>query len=282
METKDLFYIGALAYLAYLLAKKNSSNVELKKKNVDSTALKNGGLNLGQNMDLPNLTPTPEDGMSTEDSLNQGNISPLIKEDNEPTQIFGASLPFGVQNFGYQPTTVNQIIESIGTTPKPSNLGSLVGNSKTIGVEQKKRSTKVVEPIFNDLRTLKKVETDERVLPNFIMPEADKNALISQCGNSFSIPNNDKEASYTNYWFDGNSYYMQTSSPMIKTAVIRISKDLYLSACQKLLQFKTQAVSTPAPTPTPTPANKPVPTSILTSLTANPSKTLLVVPKTKL
>ena len=95
METKDLFYIGAIAYLAYLLSKRNTLiNNALKRNSLDPSGLKNGGLNLGQNMDLPNLTPTPEDGMSTEESLNQGNISPLIKEDNEPTQIFGASLPF--------------------------------------------------------------------------------------------------------------------------------------------------------------------------------------------
>lgn len=257
METKDLFYIGALAYLAYLLAKKNSSNKEMRKNYLDSTALKNGGLNLGQNMDLPNLTPTPPDGMSTEQSLNEGNISPLIKGDNEPTQLFGLPLPFGVVNYSYPPATINHIIQSVGTTPKPIDK-VLVGNSKTIsdvGV------SKSIQPVFTSTRKVAQVQ--ERVLPKLVISEANKTFLHSQCGNSFSIPNNDKEGSYTNYWFDGVNYNMQTTSPMMQTAIVKITKDLFDNGCLKFIRFKAQ--SAPVTTTATAPATTTAPASVATT-----------------
>ena len=104
MKTKDLVYIGIITYLAYLLLKKKSKGQETDNTtNTDGTpnhALgttvgngTNGGLNLGSNMDLPNLTPTSPNGLSTEVALNSSNITPIIKENN-PTQIYGnVSLP---------------------------------------------------------------------------------------------------------------------------------------------------------------------------------------------
>jgi hypothetical protein len=72
------------------------------------------------------------------------------------------------------------------------------------------------------------------------LPEPIKDQLISQCGNSFSIPNNDKEGSYTNYWFDGTFYYMQTTSPLMSTVASKISKDLFLDGCKRFQLFKMQ------------------------------------------
>ena len=288
METKDLFYIGALAYLAYLLAKKNSYNEELKKNYSDSTALKNGGLNLGQNMDLPNLTPTPPDGMSTEDSLNQGNISPLIKEDNEPTQIFGLPLPFGAVNYEYKPTTLDNIIESVGTTPKPIDK-VLVGNSKTIS---NIGLSKPIQPLFTLNRVSDKPSITtlykQGVIGKTAVSDTDKSFLSSQCGNNFSIPNGDKEGSYTNYWFDGTNYNMQTISPMMQTAIVKIGKDLFDSGCLKFIRFKAQGVTATAPVtstatapvtttataPVTTTATAPVTTTATAPVTTTPTSTV--------
>ena len=93
MKTKDLVYIGVIGFLAFLLLrKKPASNVsEVTPTNSNNTTVgnsSNGGLNLGSNMDLPSLTPTPANGLSTEVALNSSNVTPL-NNTNEPTQIFG-------------------------------------------------------------------------------------------------------------------------------------------------------------------------------------------------
>ena len=98
MKTKDLVYVGAIALIGFLLLRKkplvNSKQKDLIKGGTSiSDNIPNGGLNLGKNMDLPNLTPTPKNGLPTEVALNNSNVKPIIKEDNEPTQIFIKELP---------------------------------------------------------------------------------------------------------------------------------------------------------------------------------------------
>jgi hypothetical protein len=125
MKTKDLVYIGIIGYLAYLLLKKKP-NVKVSGSTNTNTPpvgnATNGGLNLGSNMDLPNLTPTAPDGLPTEVALSSSNVSPLIKDDNEPTQIFG------------------------GVNLPPPYLGSSVVNPNPVDVISVSESTPVILP----------------------------------------------------------------------------------------------------------------------------------------
>jgi hypothetical protein len=200
MKTKDLVYIGIIGYLAYLLLKKKQTptNETTATTSVPVGNASNGGLNLGTNMDLPNLTPTPQNGLPTEDALGSSNVTPLIKNDNEPTQIFG-----NVQ------------------LPSPY-LGSSIVNPNPLDVlpvTQNPSSPLLAEPILS-----------EDVI----------NEIINECGKSFSIANYDKEGSYTNYWFDGDTFYTQTTSPYIKTIPTKISKEAFVEGCKKFQLVKMQ------------------------------------------
>jgi len=409
MKTKDLVYIGIIAYLAYLLVKKKPKNQETETSktapegttnNTLGTTVgnaTNGGLNLGSNMDLPNLTPTPSDGLSTEVALNSSNIYPIIKDDN-PTQIFGnVSLPtpyFGssvintnpidvvptastspsptvtttptsnastttqpdtsttisetiidepIKNVGIRPiknisniyseeiieqpiastistpvkggSIIAEPISEINVRPIKNNLSGIYSEeiveqpiSSTISTPVKGGSTFGeefttptistpvkggstfgeefttptistpvkggsiiaeptldinVRPIKNTLsgiyseeiveqpiastistpiKTIKaQLITNEPNLSNQIPISQDvSEEMILKCGNSFSVPNNDKEGSYTNFWFDGKEYYTQTTSPLIKTIPTKISKVAYYDGCKRLQSFQLQ------------------------------------------
>jgi hypothetical protein len=380
MKNKDLVYIGIIAYLAYLLLKKKKSGTqtEAQKVTTESTAggatagnASNGGLNLGKNMDLPSLTPTASNGLSTEVALNSSNVSPLVKDDNEPTQIFGAQLPAGLPQYGAtsvinpnplnigatesssasttqpatastietpnastQPATASTIetpnastkdyatVPTTQTTTKPitptpfvpkktyiyqqdispsttslSVLTTPPATSSTTNIKTdlvtetavipKRKvedilikntdisqnapivtlppsptpvattkdyqaiktvlptatigSSAISEPVFTVTPT-KSIPTVETISggTKAILPEPVKDQIISQCGNSFSIPNNDKEGSYTNYWYDGTNFYMQTTSPMVKTVATKITKDSFVEGCRKLQSYQMQ------------------------------------------
>jgi hypothetical protein len=258
MKTKDLVYIGVISVLAYLLLKrKSSTQLSANTSNSGNTSTSgnasNGGLNLGSNMDLPNLTPTPENGLSTEVALNNSNVTPLVKDDNEPTQVFGSYnlptpytggsiispspidvLPVTTMPYPNASTTTQPIVstsayptastiefETVGTTTIPNTTSTTSSNiPKPTVVEQ------VPLPIYAPIP------------PKLIVAEPVKDELISQCGNSFSIPNNDKEGSYTNYWFDGETYFMQTTSPFMKTVATKITKDSFVDGCKKLQSYQ--------------------------------------------
>lgn len=368
MKNKDLVYIGIIAYLAYLLLKKKNSGV--KTTTSESTTggttagnASNGGLNLGTNMDLPNLTPTSSNGLSTEVALNSSNVSPLVKDDNEPTQIFGAQLPAGLPQYGtsvispnplnvgttatssastttpstttttvyptasttdYQtePTATSVANPATQTTTAPITQSPFVPKKAIINVQDinptttsasvlttppatasttdiatdlvtqtavipKRKvedilikntdisqnapvvtlptspapvattkdyqaiktvlptanigSSTISEPVFT-VTPVKTVPTQEPILGGvkMMLPEPVKDQIISECGNSFSIPNNDKEGSYTNYWYDGANFYMQTTSPLVRTVATKISKDLFVDGCRKLKSFQMQ------------------------------------------
>jgi hypothetical protein len=331
-------------------------------------------LNLGSNMDLPNLTPTPSDGLSTEVALNSSNINPIIKDDN-PTQIFGnVSLPtpyFGSSVINTNPidvvptastspsptvtttptsnastttqpdtsttiseTIIDEPIKNVGIRPIKNTLsgiyseeiieqpiastistpvkgGSIIAEpiseinvrpikntlsgiyseeiveqpiSSTISTPIKggstfgeefttptistpvKGSSVIAEPlvtpikstpvnggsmiaeqlvaptISTPIKTIKaQLITNEPNLSNQIPISQDvSKEMILQCGNSFSVPNNDKEGSYTNFWFDGKEYYTQTTSPLIKTIPTKISKVAYYDGCKRLQSFQLQ------------------------------------------
>ena len=72
------------------------------------------------------------------------------------------------------------------------------------------------------------------------MPEPVKDELISQCGNSFSIPNNDKEASYTNYWYSNDVFYMQSTSPLTESVPVKITKEQFVEGCKKFQLYQLQ------------------------------------------
>jgi hypothetical protein len=256
-------------------------------------------------MDLPNLTPTPDDGLSTEVALNSSNVSPLIK-DNEPTQIFDLPIPAEVlqnstsninqnpvdvvnsspvvtnpepsslesstteQNqsepifntprpiknkVGYFENVVIEEIKPILITPRP--IKSKVGSLENVVIEERKPILNTPRPIKSKVGSFDKVMLQDlnptlelRVIKSepkeIAMLDKTKNiipmpvleSLISECGNSFSLPNEDKENSYTNYWIEGTTYYMQTTSPIIKTIPIKISGDLFIDGCKKLQAYK--------------------------------------------
>lgn len=297
MKTKDLVYVGIIAFLAYLLLKKKpltqDGTTTVNNPPVGNST--NGGLNLGSNMDLPNLTPTPPNGLPTEVALNNSNVTPLIKDDNEPTQVFGnynlptpytsgsiispnpidvlpvSTSPYPTASTTTQPTvstsafptastiefeTVGNPIITSGTSvvaepiyntprPTPTNNSQAV-EQEPLPIYNTPRpvvagSSAIAEPAY-EVKNTRALPLEEPILgsANPIIPESVKQELISQCGNSFSIPNNDKEGSYTNYWFDGETYFMQTTSPFMKTVATKITKDLFVDGCKRLQSYQLQ------------------------------------------
>jgi hypothetical protein len=299
MKTKDLVYIGIIAYLAYLLVKKKPKAQETEASTTSDGTTNNtlgttvgngsnGGLNLGSNMDLPNLTPTSSNGLSTEVALNSSNVTPIIKDDNLPTQIFGnVSLPAPYMGGSVISSNPLDVVPAVSTTPVPAVSTTPVPATSTTPVPATSttvsetivaepirnpvvapikntsilhiaqdvaeplistsptptptRTSVVSEPVF-PIKTVKaELITNEPTLGNPIPLSQDvSDEMILECGNSFSIPNNDKEGSYTNFWFDGKEYYTQTTSPLIKTIPTKISKLAYVEGCKKLQLFKLQ------------------------------------------
>jgi hypothetical protein len=141
MKTKDLVYLGVIGVLAYLLLRKKPASKDLETTTSTSNDTpvgnsSNGGLNLGSNMDLPSLTPTPTDGLSTEVALNSSNVNPLIKDDNEPTQIFGGvKLPppyMSTSIVNPNPVDVVRNTETSTSSPTASNTPTLTSSGSTV------------------------------------------------------------------------------------------------------------------------------------------------------
>lgn len=263
MKTKDLVYLGVIGVLAYLLLRKKpaSKGLETTTSTSNDTPVgnsSNGGLNLGSNMDLPSLTPTPTDGLSTEVALNSSNVNPLIKDDNEPTQIFGGvKLPppyMSTSIVNPNPVDVVRNTETSSSSPTASYTPTLTSSSSTVSetmtaepvgsVETSTMPTAsggtiVAEPVF-PIRTIKaELMTIQPDMGSAIpIVEDITDEMILECGDSFSIANTDKEGSYTNYWFDGKEYYTQTTSPLIKSVPVKITKQIYAEACKKFQEIK--------------------------------------------
>jgi hypothetical protein len=222
MKTKDLVYLGVIGVLAYLLLRKKPASKDLQSTTSTSNDTPvgnstNGGLNLGSNMDLPNLTPTPTDGLSTEVALSSSNVNPLIKDDNEPTQIFGGvTLPTPYMSTSIVNPNPVDVIPNSETLINPSPITNFP--IKTIKAE-----LATIQPDMGSAIPIVEDFTDEMIL---------------ECGDSFSIANTDKEGSYTNFWFDGKEYYTQTTSPLIKSVPVKITKQIYAEACKKFQEIK--------------------------------------------
>jgi len=252
MKTKDLVYLGVIGVLAYLLLRKKptTSGSEVTPTNSNDTPVgnsSNGGLNLGSNMDLPSLTPTPADGLSTEVALSSSNITPLIKEDNEPTQIFGSvNLPTPYMSTSVvNPNPVDVIPASTTSTPTASTTVSEVMTTEPVGsVGTNEMPTAMGESLIAEpylpIKTIKAQLVTNQPDMGEAIPILDDvtDEMILECGDSFSIANTDKEGSYTNFWFDGKEYYTQTTSPLIKSIPVKITKKIYADACKKLQELK--------------------------------------------
>lgn len=257
MKTKDLVYIGIIGYLAYLLLRKKPTSNSLS---TTDNEIPNGGLNLGTNMDLPNLTPIAPNGLSTEVALNSSNINPIIKNDNEPTQIFGnINLPTPYSSVSVvtpNPIDVVPVAEtstsSVSTTSTSSVPTASTSSAPTTSTSSEPTAStnpmpissvgSIIDEPFKANQIIKGelvTDTPEKaeILP---LGDFDIEDSLLDCPNSFSIPNADKENSYTNYWFDGTNYYIQTTSPLIKTIPTKISKLAYAEGCKKLQLFQTQ------------------------------------------
>lgn len=291
MKTKDLVCIGIIAYLSYLLLRKKpltqTTQSTVQTTGTTSTNIPNGGLNLGQNMDLPNLTPTPANGLSTEVALNSSNISPLVQDNtsssNEPTQVFGNyNLPtpyiggsvITPNPIDVVPTTTTTPAPVATTIPQPEVILSPVPTVETVETPIASTSPRNIS-VLNQLETVGDLPTSVTISPRplqtatsiitepilgitpkaevmdsptsaslpVIVAEPIKDQLISQCGNNFSIPNNNKEGSYTNYWYDGTDFYMQTTSPLIHTVAVKITKDQFVDGCKKFQAYQSQSVT---------------------------------------
>lgn len=237
MKTKDLVYIGIIGYLAYLLLKKKPET-KITDSTVPVVNPNNSGLNLGTNMDLPNLTPTPANGLPTEDALGVSNVSPLVKQENEPTQIFGGvTLPTPYLGTSVvKPNPVDVVSETTITTQTTPPII----NTQTLPTTISSGSSLVAEPIFPIKTVNAQLITNQPILS---VPKPSKEVvdeIIIECGRSFSIANKDKEGSYTNYWIDGDTFYTQTTSPLIKTIPTKISKEAFIEGCKKFQLVKMQ------------------------------------------
>lgn len=261
MKTKDLVYLGVVGVLAYLLLRKKPASKDLESTTSTSSNntpvgnSTNGGLNLGSNMDLPNLTPTPADGLSTEVALSSSNVNPLIKEDNEPTQIFGGvTLPPPYRSTSVVNQNPVDVVPATttssptaSTTPTPTESTTVsgvmtaepVGSVGTTSTPTATGGTVIAEPYY-PIRTIKAELVTNQPDMGEAIPIIDDvtDEMILECGDSFSIANTDKEGSYTNFWFDGKEYYTQTTSPLIKSFPVKISKQIYADACKKLQALK--------------------------------------------
>ena len=265
MKTKDLVYLGVIGVLAYLLLRKKPASKDLESTTSTSSNdtpvgnSSNGGLNLGSNMDLPSLTPTPADGLSTEVALNSSNVNPLIKDDNEPTQIFGGVTlpppymstsvvnpnPVDVIPTSETSTTSSSIASNTPTLTSSSAAVSEVMTAEPVGsigtstMPTASGGTIIAEPVF-PIRTIKaELMTIQPDMGSAIpIVEDVTDEMILECGDSFSIANTDKESSYTNFWFDGKEYYTQTTSPLIKSVPVKITKQIYAEACKKFQEIK--------------------------------------------
>lgn len=257
MKDKDLIYIGIISVLAYFLYRKNSKTEVAKPANPNANPVgnaTNGGLNLPPNMDLPNLTPTPANGLPTEVALNSSNVQPLIK-DNEPTQIFGNMI---LPNYGMNPTPSQVVAPTPVLSPVVSQTPVLSPVVAPIPETTVTPTTPYIgdvstlpTPIYTGRSIISEPTTPVKSLQAEIMTESPigvsepkiadvASDIVVKCGSSFSIPNDDKEGSYTNFWYDGRDFYTQTTSPLIRTIAVKISADAYLEGCRKYQMFQMQ------------------------------------------
>lgn len=139
MKTKDLIYIGIIAFLSYILVKKNKAlqSFQSDSTSTESTETKpqEQSSNTLPNSDSANSNQTPSIGSALPASVSDS-ASPVIPSNNEPTQVFGSyNLPTpytGSSNINPNPvdvvppsnTAINSDIPKEQSTSTPIILNS--------------------------------------------------------------------------------------------------------------------------------------------------------------
>lgn len=218
MKSKDYIILGS-AVVIYLLWKNSKT-----KKTTTSTAT-DGGLTTG--------------GGAT------GGGTTTMPTSNEPEQIYGLNLPTGmdlpVLTAGTGTPTEVGVQQGLGTTtPIP-----VVAPIKEVSTEEI-LVMGGIKPIVKDTTTPPVLDIPQvPIIPKPQPMDYPKDEVIeerrSECGNSFSVPNGDKEGSSTNFWFDGKFYYSQNTSPLVKLVRTQISETQFIEACKKLQTIKMQS-----------------------------------------
>jgi hypothetical protein len=219
MKSKDFVILG-IAVAIYLLWKNNKT-----KKTTTSTTITEGGVT---------------NGTTTISTTGGGTIT--IPTSNEPEQIFGVSLPTGmdlpVLTAGTGIPTEVGVQQGLGTTtPIP-----VVAPIKEVSTEDV-LVMGGIKPIVKDNSIPQALDIPQTPIIPTTQPTETPISIIkderrSECGNSFSVPNFDKEGSSTNYWFDGKFYYSQNTNPFIKLVRTKISESDFIIACEKLQSIK--------------------------------------------
>jgi hypothetical protein len=223
MKTKGYVILGT-AVAIYLLWK-NSKN----KKTTTSTTIEGVEVTTGGGVTGGGTTTMPTS--------------------NEPEQIFGASLPTGmdlpVLTAGTGVPTEVGVQEGLGnTTPIP--VLAPIKEVSTEDILVMSGITPIVKDTTPQVLDIPQVPIIPKPQPmeystSSPMPKDEvKIELRSECGNSFSVPNFDKESSYVNFWFDGNAYFLQNTSSLVKSVPVKITEQEFLDACKKLKQIKMQ------------------------------------------
>jgi hypothetical protein len=216
MKTKDYVILGT-AVAVYLLWKNSKT-----KKTTTSTTTDSGGVTTG--------------GGAT------GGATPTS---NEPEQVYGLNLPTGmdlpVLTAGTGTPTEVGVQQGLGTTtPIP-----VVAPIKEVSTEDI-LVMGGIKPIVKDTTTppvldIPQVPIIPKPQPMDYPKDEVKVETRSECGNSFSLPNFDKEGASTSYWFDGKFYYLQNTNPFIKLVRTQISETQFREACKKLQTIKMQS-----------------------------------------
>jgi len=202
----------------------------------------------------PTIVGGTKDAPSLTDSLGSQSSLPSSSGTTTPTTIGGVSAIFvpspldptkiKTEEMLTTPTIVGGVKDAPSLTADTLTMGSTSGTTTTTTsptTTVSSPSTGLTSPtassststLTSPLKTSTTTSTSGSGT-NFLN-------VVGQCGSSFSIPNNDKEGSYTNYWFDGKNFYTQTISPLIRTIAVKISSDAYMEGCKRLESFQNQS-----------------------------------------
>lgn len=224
MKSKDYVILG-IAVAIYLMWKNSKT-----KTTTTTTTTGNG-------------TGTTGGGVNSGSVVTGGGTT--MPTSNEPEQVYGLDLPTGmdlpVLTAGTGIPTEVGVQQGLGnTTPTP-----IVEPIKQISTEDVlilggiKPIVKDTTPQVLDIPQTPIIPTTQPTeIPKDEVKDEIKGETRSDCGNSFSVPNFDKEGSSTSYWFDGKYYYSQNTNPFIKLVRTQISETQFREACKKLQKIK--------------------------------------------
>jgi hypothetical protein len=167
---------------------------------------------------------------------------------SEPEQVYGLDLPTGmdlpVLTAGTGTPTEVGVQQGLGTTTPIPVVAPIkeVSTEEILVMDGIKPIVKDTTPQVLDIPQTPIIPTTQPTeIPKDEVKEEIKGETRSECGNSFSIPNYDKEGASTSYWFDGKFYYSQNTNPFIKLVRTQISETQFREACKKLQTIKMQS-----------------------------------------